>query len=90
MRPQYPELEAEIARRGVKKKDIADQIGIGYKALSNKLTGKADFKMSEALAIHRGFFPDMDILVLFRISNTQGQKQKPEAEISPPAPGQIP
>lgn len=64
----YPVLESEIARKGIKKKDIAELIGINARTLSMKLIGKNDFLLSEALAIHREYFGDIAIQELFKKS----------------------
>lgn len=50
-KPFYPNLEAEIARRGIKKKDMADKLNLTPKTLSNKLIGKTDFGVKEARCI---------------------------------------
>lgn len=63
--PCYPVLESEIAKNGVMKKDIAKRLGIIPRTLSNKLSGKCDFTLSEAVLIHE-IFPDIPIEVLFR------------------------
>ncbi len=61
----YPALEREIAGRGIKKKDIAESIGVCYKALSNRMTGKTPFTWPEVCKIRNTFFPDMENDVLF-------------------------
>lgn len=62
----FPILAGEIAKRGIKKKAIAQSIGVCDKALNNKLTGRSPFTYSEARIINRTFFPDMQIDVLFQ------------------------
>ena len=49
--PFYPNLEAEIARRGIKKKDMADKLNLTPKTFSNKLIGKTDFCVREVRCI---------------------------------------
>ena len=49
--PFYPNLEAEIARRGIKKKDIAEKLNLTTKTFSNKLIGKTDFWVKEVRCI---------------------------------------
>lgn len=63
--PRYPNLAAEIAKRGIKKWAIAKRIGISPRALSNKLSGASPFTLEEAFAICRAFFPDVTIETLF-------------------------
>ena len=62
----YPNLEAEIARRGIKKKDIAEELGISYKAFSNKRLGNSPFTYDEVCMICNCFFPDLDERYLFQ------------------------
>ena len=59
MVPVYPVLSGVIARRGIKKKDIASSIGVSGKALSNKLGGRSEFTWSQVETICEEFFPDM-------------------------------
>lgn len=65
MQVKYPNLAGEIAKRGIKKMDIAASIGICDKALLNKLRGRTSFSWPEVKAIRRQFFPDMTLDVLF-------------------------
>lgn len=61
----YPNLVGEMARRGIKRKDVADAISVSYKALSNKLSGKAPFTWPEVVCISNTFFPDVEKDTLF-------------------------
>ena len=63
-KPYFPVLEAEIAKNGIKKKDIAEKLGIRDKTLSLKLTGKTEFLLSEVLYI-RSLFPEYSVEELF-------------------------
>lgn len=40
-------VRAEIARLGFKKKDLAEELGISFSSLSQKLTGKNQFSINE-------------------------------------------
>lgn len=55
----YPVLAGEIAKRGIKKKTIAECIGVCDKSLNNKLNGRVPFTWPEVKAIRHQFFPDM-------------------------------
>ncbi|NSB34780.1 hypothetical protein [Clostridium saccharoperbutylacetonicum] len=48
-------LEAEIARKKIKKADIAEKIGRTYNTLNLKISGKYPFTYDEALIIHEKF-----------------------------------
>lgn len=69
----YPVLAGEIARRGIKKKTIAESIGVCDKSLSNKLAGKVPFTWPEVSVIKERFFPDMTPEELFQKSNDGAQ-----------------
>ncbi len=61
----YPTLEKEIAGRGIKKKVIAESIGVCYKSLNNKLSGRVPFTWPEVSKIRSQFFPDITPDALF-------------------------
>ena len=57
--PYFPNLAGEIARRGIKKKAIADALNICNSSLNNKLSGRVPFTWDEVKLIRSQFFPDM-------------------------------
>lgn len=67
----YPTLEREIAGRGIKKKAIAESIGVCYKALNNKMSGRTPFTWPEVSTIKDRFFPDMTAECLFARADHQ-------------------
>lgn len=67
-KPFFPILEGEIARRGIKKKDIANKLGISERAFANKLNGKSDLWWSEVITIHN-IFPNISTERLFSTNN---------------------
>lgn len=67
----YPILAGEIAKRGIKKTVIAEQLGITSRSLHNKLTGVASFSWEEACKINDCFFPDMDPKTLFQKADSR-------------------
>lgn len=75
----YPNLVSEIAKRGIKKKTIAQCIGVCDKSLNNKLRGKVAFTWPEVRAIRHQFFPDMDPDELFSRAEEQTAPEKDEA-----------
>ena len=64
----YPVLIGEIAKRGIKKKTIADSIGVCSKSLTNRLLGKVQFTWPEVQIIQQHFFPDVEVKDLFATS----------------------
>ena len=61
----YPNLIGEIAKREIKKKTVAESIGVCYKAFNNKMKGKTPFTWPEVKAIQQKFFPDIPTDELF-------------------------
>ena len=59
MKVLYPVLVGEIAKRGIKKCEIASALCISGKSLYNKLNGRVPFTWPEAKVIQERFFPDM-------------------------------
>lgn len=49
-------LRAEMARRGIRQTDLAEVLGMSQASLSNRLAGKAEWKLSElqVIAQHMG------------------------------------
>ena len=47
----YPNLEAELARAGIEKKDLAAVLGISKNTLYSRLNGKTELTLSEARII---------------------------------------
>lgn len=76
---QYPLLEREIASRGIKKKVIAESIGVTYRSLNNKMTGRVPFTWPEVSTIRNRFFPDMRPDVLFKSESSRPDDPRPSA-----------
>ncbi|WP_337675471.1 hypothetical protein [Huintestinicola sp.] len=63
-KPYYPNLEAEISKNGMKKKDIANMLNITPRAFAEKMTGRVDFWWKE-VGIIQNLFPDIPAEKLF-------------------------
>lgn len=61
----YPNLNAEMARIGLKSNDIANLLCVSQKTAYNKITGRTDFDLEEAVKIQERYFPSFDIRELF-------------------------
>ena len=70
----YPNLKAEMARFGIRTKDLAVFIGCSPHSLTNKINGKTDFTLSESEKIHAHYFPNVkkDYLFERQIKDRQG------------------
>lgn len=69
---KYPELEGQIASRGIKKGIIAKRIGCSYRAFRNKCAGKSNFTWDEVNIMRAEFFPDMATEALMRTNTKEG------------------
>ena len=49
--PLYPNVEAEIVRAQITRKELANAVGINERTLYNKLIGKTELTLSEARII---------------------------------------
>lgn len=61
----YPVLESEMAKRGILKRDVIGLLGVENSTFSNKINGKRDFTLTEALAIWNEWFRDIPVDELF-------------------------
>lgn len=61
----YRNLLAEMARRGINKKDLAEFMEMRYPTIVDKTNGKSRFYLDEAFRIRNQFFPDCEIEYLF-------------------------
>ena len=58
-------LIAEMARKNLFNKDIADAAGISEKSVSNKILCKTEFTRKEMVAIKKAYFPECTLDYLF-------------------------
>lgn len=61
----YKNLEAELARKGITKGDLAKALQIRPTTLSNKLSGKSIITLKEALTIKSVLGVEMSLEELF-------------------------
>ena len=59
-------LNAEIARKGLLKKDIATKCGISLTSFYEKLNGRREWTYPEAIAIWKRYFPELEVNYLFK------------------------
>lgn len=69
----FPNLEAEMARKGLKRKDLASLFKGRSATVSDKLNGKTPLLLDEAYRIQSTFFPECTLDYLF----ARDQKQNP-------------
>jgi len=64
----YPNLNAELARRDIKRADVARDLFDGRSStVSDKLNGKYPLLLSEAKKIRDFYFPDLELGYLFEV-----------------------
>lgn len=62
--PYYPNLEAEIARRGINVKDMLEKLNLTYRTFARRMSGVSEFHLSEIITI-MAIFPDQALEKLF-------------------------
>lgn len=62
----FSELRAEMARKNITIKQLADKVGVNRDTMGGKLSGKRPLFLNEAFIINRTFFPDKEIINLFK------------------------
>lgn len=67
----YPNLEAELKRKNIRRIDLAKALGLALSTISDKLTGKSDISLSLAKKIKDFLRVDTPLEVLFA---TEGNK----------------
>jgi transcriptional regulator with XRE-family HTH domain len=61
----YPNLKAEMARKGVTVRDLSEMTGISYNTLAPKMRGDKPLKLTEALKIYKVLETDVSVPDLF-------------------------
>jgi hypothetical protein len=61
----YRNLEAEMVREGIKRKDISKLLKVRYATVVQKLNGRYKFNLDEAFKIKEQYFPKLSIEYLF-------------------------
>ncbi len=64
----FPNLRAEIVRKGLTMAEVADAIGLSVTHFSLKMNGKYGFTLAEAFAIKKFLKTKLSIDVLFQVS----------------------
>lgn len=61
----YPNLERELRQRGIAKKELAHLLEVREATVYDKLQGRFEFKLKEAMQIRDHFFPGVILEYLF-------------------------
>lgn len=72
----YRNLEAELSRYGIARKDIAAVLGLNVNTVSEKLSNPDRLKLKEAQTIRRTFFPKLTMEYLFDDVELSGKYQR--------------
>lgn len=62
----YPNLDAEMARKGLKRKDLAWMFKDRTATVSDKLNGKSPILIDKAFRIKETYFPGLSLDYLFK------------------------
>lgn len=67
----YKNLAAEMARKGITKKDLAKSLNMRYPTIVDKTNGKSRLYLDEAVKIRDMFFQEFDLEYLFDVDDTR-------------------
>ncbi|MCU6714498.1 hypothetical protein OCV58_06195 [Megasphaera butyrica] len=62
----YPNLEAELKRRKIRRVDLAKSLNLALSTVVEKLSGKSDISLALALQIKQLLEVDMPLEILFK------------------------
>lgn len=65
----YVNLRAEMARNQVTIKKMSKELHMNRDTLARKLSGKSPLYLDEAVKIQKMFFPNIQVVELFALSN---------------------
>ncbi|HBV87002.1 MAG TPA: DNA-binding protein [Desulfosporosinus sp.] len=71
----FPNLNAEMARIGIKKRHIVELLGCTPKTLRSKFSGNSDFTIKEMKKIRDKFFPKLTLDFLFMDESTANNEK---------------
>lgn len=66
-------LEAEMKRHDVSRKDIAEALNLSYSTIHTRFNGTSQWLYEECVSIQKEFFPESELHYLFLVEN--GLKQ---------------
>lgn len=72
----YRNLEAEMVRNGIYRKDLAKLLNVRYATVVQKLNGRYKFNLDEAFNIKNTYFPNFDIEYLFKADENQNLRKE--------------
>ena len=61
----FPNVKAELARKGVTLTELAEAIGMSLQTLSGRMNGKSEFTYSEAVKIKKFLGVEIPLEILF-------------------------
>lgn len=62
-------LEAEMKRRGVSRKDVANLLELSYSTIHSRFNGILPWSYEECVTIQQELFPDSELKYLFQAEN---------------------
>lgn len=66
-------LEAEMKRNDVSRKDIAQILGVSYSTVHSRFNGTSQWLYEECVAIQKNIFPNSELDYLFDVQDEQTQ-----------------
>lgn len=71
---KYPNLKAELARKGISMEEVSKALNIHRNSVANKINGETPFTVEEAFKIQNKYFPKLSLNYLFATEEDQQPK----------------
>ena len=65
-KPKLKNLEAEMKRKGISRKDIAELLGLTYRTIHSRFNGETEWTFRECVKVRDTYFPGMKLEELFK------------------------
>lgn len=76
----YPNLAGEIAKAGLSRKRMAEQLGVSHRTFYNWLSGSTVLRYDDAVKIKETFFPESTVEFLFQKKSIESRFQRKESQ----------
>lgn len=68
-------LEAEMKRKGISRRDIAYTLNVSYRTAHSKFNGESEWSYTDCVKVRDKYFPDMTLEYLFQIADSDSGEE---------------
>lgn len=73
-------LEAEMKRKKISRRDIANLLGLSYRTIHSRFNGDSEWGYSECVKVRDSLFPNEELSYLFQTSEDSESENNEEVE----------